>query len=70
MEGHRFFDLVRWGVADTEKAAYFTAEAKKRQYLAGGRYVKGKSEYFPIPAKAITQSAKDGKPTITQNPGY
>jgi len=70
MEGHRFFDLVRWGIADTEKAAYFAAESKKRQYLAGGRYVKGKSEFFPIPAKAITQSSKDGKATIAQNPGY
>lgn len=70
MEGHRFFDLVRWGVAEAEKTAYFAAEGKKRQYLAGGRFVKGKSEVFPIPAKAITQSAKDGQITIKQNPGY
>jgi hypothetical protein len=23
MEGHRFFDLVRWGIADAELNAYF-----------------------------------------------
>jgi tetratricopeptide (TPR) repeat protein len=70
MEGHRFFDLVRWGVAAAEKNAYYTREKAKRSYLTGATFTAGKNEIFPIPAKAITQSAKDGTPTLKQNPGY
>jgi tetratricopeptide (TPR) repeat protein len=70
MEGHRFFDLIRWGVAATEKNAYYAREKAKRSYLTGATFTAGKNEIFPIPAKAITQSAKDGTPTLKQNPGY
>jgi hypothetical protein len=70
MEGHRFFDLVRWGVATEVKNAYFAKEKSKRTYLTGATFTSGKSEIFPLPAKAITQSAKDGKATLVQNPGY
>jgi starch-binding outer membrane protein, SusD/RagB family len=70
MEGHRFFDLVRWGVAATVKNAYFAKEKSKRTYLNGASFVAGKNEIFPLPAKAITQSAKDGAPTLKQNSGY
>lgn len=70
MEGHRFFDLVRWGVAAAEKNAYYAREKAKRSYLTGATFTAGKNEIFPIPAKAITQSAKDGTPTLKQNPGY
>ncbi|MEO5603946.1 MAG: RagB/SusD family nutrient uptake outer membrane protein [Cyclobacteriaceae bacterium] len=70
LEGHRFFDLVRWGIAASEKAAYFATEGTKRPYLINGRFVTGKSEFFPIPQKAITQSSVNGVPTIKQNPLY
>jgi len=70
MEGHRFFDLVRWGIAETEKNKYFANEGKKRSYLAAGKFTANKSEVFPIPTKAITQSYLDGKPTLNQNKGY
>ena len=70
MEGHRFFDLVRWGVAATVKTAYYANEKTKRPYLVAGSFTAGKNEIFPIPAKAITQSAKNGTPTLKQNPGY
>jgi hypothetical protein len=70
MEGHRFFDLVRWGVAAEVRNAYYANEGKKRAYLKAGTFVAGKNEIFPIPAKAITQSAKDGKSTLVQNNGY
>lgn len=70
MEGHRRFDLVRWGIADQVLNTYYPAEAKKRSYLNGVQFVKGKHEYFPIPLQEILNSQKDGKPTLTQNPGY
>lgn len=70
MEGHRRFDLVRWGIADQTLNNYYTTEAKKRSYLNGVKFIKGKHEYFPIPLQEILNSQKDGKPTLTQNPGY
>lgn len=70
MEGHRFFDLVRWGIADQEKNAYFAKESQKRTFLIGAKFTKGKNEYQPIPQLAITLSSKDGQPTLKQNPGY
>jgi len=70
MEGHRFFDLVRWGEAAAVKNAYFAKEKTKRTYLSGASFVAGKHEIFPIPQKAITQSSKAGAATLKQNPGY
>jgi starch-binding outer membrane protein, SusD/RagB family len=70
MEGHRFFDLVRWKVADKVINDYITFEQNKRTYLKGAKFVAGKHEYFPIPLAEIINSSLDGKPTLTQNPGY
>ncbi|ADB37955.1 RagB/SusD family nutrient uptake outer membrane protein [Spirosoma linguale] len=70
MEGHRFFDLVRWGVAADVLNAYTATEGNKRTYLKGARFAKGKNEYFPIPQEAIDNSSIAGKPTLTQNPAY
>ena len=70
MEGHRFFDLVRWGIVAAERNAYFASESKKRPYLKNGNFITGKSEYFPIPLNAVTLSSLGGKATLTQNPGY
>ena len=71
-EGHRFFDLVRWGIADTEiNVDYLPKEQLRRPLLYQNvTFTKGKSEYQPIPIYAITQSVVDGKPTLKQNPGY
>lgn len=70
MEGHRFFDLVRWGIAAQVKNAYFASEGLKRGYLKNGSFVAGKSERSPIPQGAINASSKDSKATLKQNPGY
>ena len=70
MEGHRFFDLVRWGIAGDYINKYISAESKKRLYLAGATFVKGKHEYFPLPVDEINNSFLDGKPTLKQNTGY
>lgn len=71
MEGHRFFDLVRWGIADQEINDYLQTESTFRTHLAGATFVKGKHEYFPIPQTEIDLSAGlDGNPRLKQNPGY
>ncbi len=81
MEGHRFFDLVRWGIAAPYLNKYLAEESKsgtdmsgrtynKRLYLVGRSFAAGKNDYFPLPNDEILNSQKDGKPTLTQNPGY
>lgn len=70
MEGHRFFDLVRWGIADTELNAYIAYQGTLTNDVKGGKFVKGKSEYYPIPLAEIDLSAKGGTPVLKQNPGY
>lgn len=67
MEGERFFDLVRWGVADQVlNTEYFAKEKEIRDYLKNAKFVKGRDEYFPIPQNQINYSAG----LYSQNPGY
>jgi hypothetical protein len=70
MEGHRFFDLVRWGIADSVLNLYYEKEKLKRTYFNDVQFVKGKHEYYPIPSQEILNSTKDGQPTLKQNPNY
>jgi hypothetical protein len=70
MEGHRFFDLQRWGVASQVLTAYLASEKNDRQYLNGKTFTANKNEYYPIPIQAIDRSFKEGVPTLTQDPAY
>jgi hypothetical protein len=70
MEGHRFFDLVRWGIADTELNTYLTYQSTLTNDVKGGKFIKGKNEYYPIPLTEIDLSSKGGTPQLKQNPGY
>jgi hypothetical protein len=74
LEGHRFFDLVRWGVAEKEINEYLAYEGTKlTTNLGGARFTANKSEYLPIPQNQIDLQGAlptgDGK-VLTQNPGY
>lgn len=70
MEGHRFFDLVRWGIAEDVMTNYLAVESLKRIEALGGATFKPRNIYQPIPTYAITNSYKAGQPTLKQNPGY
>ncbi|MDT0690421.1 RagB/SusD family nutrient uptake outer membrane protein [Salegentibacter sp. F188] len=66
MEGWRFFDLVRWGLAEEVLNAYLLEEQTKREYLANGHFTAGRDEYFPIPQREIDFTGG----LYEQNPGY
>ena len=66
MEGPRFFDLVRWGIAEPVLNAYLTKEKTKRDFLANAKFTAGRDEYYPIPQREINFTAGLYK----QNPGY
>lgn len=57
-EGSRFFDLVRWGIADKEVNSYFATEKTRRTYMGEAKFTKNKDEYFPIPKNQINFSKK------------
>ena len=70
MEGHRFFDLQRWGVSAQVLNAYIQSESEHRSYLVGKSFTAGKNEFFPVPIEAIDRSSLEGVPTLTQDPAY
>jgi len=70
MEGHRFFDLQRWGIQAQVLNDYIESESRYRIYLQGKSFTQGKNEFYPIPTEAIDRSFKDGAPTLTQDPSY
>ncbi|MGL5273315.1 MAG: RagB/SusD family nutrient uptake outer membrane protein, partial [Phocaeicola sp.] len=67
MEGSRFFDLVRWGIADQVMNAYFVSEGARRNYLSAGRFNKNQDEYIPIPQQQINFV---GSSIYQQNAGW
>jgi tetratricopeptide (TPR) repeat protein len=70
MEGHRFFDLVRWGIAPQVLNAYFAYEGRLTTDIRGARFTPNRSEYYPIPQRQIDLSNQGGTSVLTQNPGY
>lgn len=63
MEGHRWYDLCRWGVAKEVMDAYKATETEEAQsHMA--EFIEGKHELLPIPSKEIELNPMD------QNPGY
>jgi hypothetical protein len=67
-EGHRFYDLVRWGIAEPTLNAFLSYESKKLTVgYSGAKFTAGRDEYLPLPQ---TQIDYQGKTVLAQNPGY
>jgi hypothetical protein len=66
MEGNRFFDLVRWGIAAEYLTNYIAGETSKRAYLQTAKFQKNRDEYLPIPINQINYS----KGLYKQNTGW
>jgi starch-binding outer membrane protein, SusD/RagB family len=70
MEGQRFFDLRRWGIAPAVLNAYVAVEKTRRPHLTAAATFADRHRYYPIPAIQIELSKSGGQPTLTQNPGW
>ncbi len=75
MEGQRFFDLRRWGIADVTLNAYLNgqaggAEETRRPHLVSAELFVAKHRYFPIPTIQIELSKVGTASRLTQNPGW
>lgn len=70
MEGHRFYDLLRWGTAATQLNAYLAydgAPDKIPSHFTGASFTVGKDELLPIPQRQIDLQ---GVEVLKQNPNY
>jgi hypothetical protein len=70
MEGHRFFDLRRWGIADQVLNDYVAVEQNRRAYLSGAAAVTARYNLYPIPAVQIELSRVGGEDRLQQNAGW
>ena len=73
MEGHRFFDLRRWGLLSTTLNAYFASEQTDEYdgqtyalYYKRAFFTKEKNEYFPIASNQMNYV----QGLYNQNKGY
>jgi hypothetical protein len=72
MEGHRFFDLQRWGSAyqTAEMNTFFASDKSIDITLKDAKFTPNKSEYRPIPQAQIDIANAKGPIILKQNPGY
>jgi hypothetical protein len=70
LEGHRFFDLVRWGLAEEKLNAFFNFEKSVVPTIGVGAFDPQKNAHYPVPQNQINLSRVNGVPRLKQNPGY
>lgn len=70
MEGQRFFDLVRWGIAEPTINAFIAREKAARPLKSDAHFTANKNEYMPIPQSEIDAANSDGVVRLKQNPNY
>lgn len=67
MEGHRFYDLQRWGTAQEELDFYFAKDGVKLAAALGGAKYSDKYKWVPLPQDQIDLVGSD---ILSQNPGF
>jgi len=70
MEGHRFFNLRRWGIAQEVLNDYLEVEETRRNYLTAASPYEDRHDLYPIPINQIELSEVQGEQRIVQNPGW
>jgi len=70
MEGHRFFDLRRWGDAKEVINTYLQMEETRRNYLTAADAYADRHDLYPIPSTQIKLSVVDGENRFVQNLGW
>ena len=70
MEGQRFFDLRRWGIAEQVLNAYLAVEGTRRPFLTAATAFTARYNLFPIPPIQIELSRVEGEDRLQQNPGW
>jgi hypothetical protein len=70
MEGHRLFDLRRWGIAPEVLNAYLQVERTRMPHLTGADVVSAKHQVFPIPNVQIELSRVGGEDRLVQVPEW
>ncbi|MEO8333993.1 MAG: RagB/SusD family nutrient uptake outer membrane protein [bacterium] len=75
LEGQRFFDLRRWGAAETTLNGYINgvaggSEKSRRLQLASAATFAARHALFPIPTIQINLSKGGTGSGLTQNPGW
>ncbi len=67
MEGHRFYDLVRWDIVQAELDFYFALDGQILAAALGGAKFTDKHKLVPIPQDQIDLVGSD---ILIQNPGF
>ncbi len=64
-EGHRFFDLRRWGIDDEVLNNFIEHDSKFRYFMVGIKYDPEVNDFWPLP-----QDQLDIQPVLKQDPAY
>lgn len=68
LEGHRFYDLLRWGELEQRFTGLQTSDPNFKKFISSSDYkgfVVNKNEWLPIPINELNSN-----PYTEQNPGY
>ena len=52
-EGHRFFDLRRWGIDNEVLNDYIQRDTKFRSFMRGAVYDPEKDDFWPLPKDQV-----------------
>lgn len=70
MEGHRLFDLRRWGTYMEVLNDYLAVEGDRLAKLQSAVPLAPRHEWYPIPIQQIELSRQQGEDTLVQNEGW